>query len=97
MWILTCDDAGPARRTNGICAERVVKSHSLGSKGIDGRSRIEIFEHCGVGPHRLSGVIVRHDKKDVRPLGGSPAEKGGEGENRKGQDTLIHESFLDRK
>ena len=65
VWVLTGNDTGPAWRANGIHAKGVVKHHPSSRKSIELGGRIQRLQHRSVGSHRLGGVIIRHDEKNV--------------------------------
>ena len=68
LAVLSGDDRGPARCTDGVIAEAVFKKHPLLRQPVDHRGRVELRQPGSVDPEGLRGVIVAHDEKNVGTL-----------------------------
>ena len=64
--MFTCKDGGTARTGNGIAAIVILENRSFVSDAVYIRSRSDLTDGMPVDAHCLTGMVVAHDKNDVR-------------------------------
>ena len=67
MGVLAGKDGGTAWRANGVGNRGIRKEHAHLSNAVNVGG---LDEAIAVGRNGLVGMVIGHDKDDVRPLGG---------------------------
>ena len=64
--MLTRKDGGTARTGNGVAAVVILENRSFVSDTVDIRSRSDLTDGMPVDTHCLTGMVITHDKDNVR-------------------------------